>query len=476
MRRTVFDPPHRAARTLSDAQTLRVLLFLGFFVCGSLAVMQDDSWWQLRCGREIVESWSVPAIESWSFTAAGEHWPNHEWLAQAAFYGAYCVGGLPALGLLCGALFALCGVALFGAMCGGAPLRFALLLLILPWLASTLSVRPQVFTLAAMALMLRLLARRRYHWLPLLFLAWANLHGAVAVGGVALVAYCLGTAMFDRARLRGVIVTTLACGAATLCTPMGAALITFPLHSVRRLAQLGLTEWLPPGVASVQDAYFWLLLAGALLSVGMRWRSVRRHVPALVIAAVGLLPLALASARNIPLFLLAAAVAVSRAVPPSSVVSPHPADRRNGLVAVGSAIVAMSVVCLAYLHPPARLGWTPAQPNVLAAMRLAPHPMFNTYNSGGYLLWFAPSRAVFVDSRQDPYPIDFLVELTRVQRSGEHRVMFDRHAIASALVERRGPLDQRLRGDGWRVLADDAKWSVLVAPTPAQAQITTASR
>ena len=55
-------------RGLSTDQTLRGLLCVGLFVCGALLVMQDDSWWHLRCGQLISQLGTVPQHDSFSFS------------------------------------------------------------------------------------------------------------------------------------------------------------------------------------------------------------------------------------------------------------------------------------------------------------------------------------------------------------------------------------------------------------------------
>lgn len=43
-------------------------------------------------------------------------------------------------------------------------------------------------------------------------------------------------------------------------------------------------------------------------------------------------------------------------------------------------------------------------------------------------------RKVFIDSRQDPFPIDLVIEHIEVERTGEYRRMFDRYGIECALT------------------------------------------
>ncbi|MGE5234358.1 MAG: hypothetical protein ACM3OB_09625, partial [Acidobacteriota bacterium] len=51
------------------------------------ALFDIDLWFHLAAGRLIWERRAVPATDSWSFTASGHPWQNHEWLADVFFYG-----------------------------------------------------------------------------------------------------------------------------------------------------------------------------------------------------------------------------------------------------------------------------------------------------------------------------------------------------------------------------------------------------
>ena len=62
-------------------------------VLAALAPVQSDTWWLLRAGEDIWQSGSVPLIDTYSHTAAGRYWWNHEWLTEIVFYGAHRTGG-----------------------------------------------------------------------------------------------------------------------------------------------------------------------------------------------------------------------------------------------------------------------------------------------------------------------------------------------------------------------------------------------
>jgi hypothetical protein len=140
----------------------------------------------------------------------------------------------------------------------------------------------------------------------------------------------------------------------------------------------------------------------------------------------------------------------------------HP--RVNTTLAGGFAALMAAGVALAWSVPLERLGWHPLPPEVIAAVRSCSGPLYNRYNEGGFLIWFVPERRVFIDSRQDPYPLPFLLEDGRVETGEPYRPLFDRFGVRCALLPVKAPLFAKLKADGWRPLHEDPKWSVLDAP------------
>ena len=100
----------------------------------------------------------------------------------------------------------------------------------------------------------------------------------------------------------------------------------------------------------------------------------------------------------------------------------------------GSAAAVAGVVA-AYALGDEGLNWRPIGDGALAATRACPGPLYNFYGDGGTLIWFAPEKPVFVDGRQDPYPVPFLLEMTEVEGGRQsYRPLFDRWHIRCAFL------------------------------------------
>jgi hypothetical protein len=53
-------------------------VFVGIATLACLSPVQSDTWWLLRAGQEIWLQHHIPLTDSYSHTAAGLYWPNHE--------------------------------------------------------------------------------------------------------------------------------------------------------------------------------------------------------------------------------------------------------------------------------------------------------------------------------------------------------------------------------------------------------------
>jgi hypothetical protein len=309
-------------------------------------------------------------------------------------------------------------------------------------------------------------------------------HGAVALG-VAILAGAAGAAILraragdpaDGRRAWTLAALTPLCVLATAATPLGFRLWTFIAQSIERSRATMIGEWRPAYPKGFVEIGFWVLaLAFVYLLIRGR-RNVRSWSDvALVAAAVVVLPLAARAVRNIAPFLLLAIPAASRllgaefqfrravAGAPAAVQAvEHP--RLNLALLGGLALAGMGVIAFAWTTRLPMLGWQPLSSELIAAVRACPDALYNHYNEGGYLMWFVPERKVFIDSRQDPYSLPFLLEHGRVE-SGKapYEPLFARWNIRCAFLNVDSPTVKRLEAAGWRQRFRDDKWAVLVEP------------
>ncbi|MES1205796.1 MAG: hypothetical protein ABUS79_07640 [Pseudomonadota bacterium] len=461
------------------------LLMIALALRALLMPAQNDTFWNLRDGSHILQTHQIPRFDTYSFTVAGAAYTDHEWLSQVWLASGYSLGGMPGVELVAAAAVLTALLLVYRLMVGPLLTRFVLLAPALSVASCVWVLRPQVFSLAAEALLVWWIARERWRWLPLLFVVWANAHGGVLLGGLTLAA-ALVVAVFrwrvrreaaDARRVRALAVVVPLSGLAALCTPLGAHLIPYVLLTARRSRAIDISEWAATLPIDVLGIAFWIVALAFVVVVIARRRALATAGWAdwaLLGICGALLPVAIQSQRNLAPFLMFAAPTASRLLGPhfqfrlpSRRPRPRSPDhpRLNLALVAGFGTLAAVVVGLAWAGPADRLEWQPIAPPALAALRACPDPLYNHYDDGGFLIWFAPERPVFVDSRQDPYPLDLLLAHQAVERGQRsYRPLFSRYDIGCAFLPVGSPTVKALTTDGWATRYRDQRYAVLAAP------------
>ena len=469
------------------------LLFVTFALRAALMPAQNDTFWHLRAGEDIWRTGQVPRIDMYSHTFAGAPWPDHEWLSQALMFGVYRVAGMP--GLEIGAMVLVMGAAAltWRLMVGSLALRAVLMSTGLALSSCVWVLRPHVLTMFLLALLLTLLVRERWRWIPPLFLLWANAHGGVVLGGLALAAAWAAAvlrwwqvrAADDRARARALTVVVVLSGLACAAAPLGFGIYHFVIESTARSMQVKIVEWFPVLPEDFFGVLFWATTIGFVVLLVARRRLFTSRPPApwidwvVVAVAVATLPLAARSVRNTAPFILFAVPAASRLLGaelrlPAAVTrlfrrKPRPASpdkpRLNLAILAGMSVFAAAIVGLAFASNHESLGWRPIGDDALAAARTCEGPLYNKYGDGGTLIWFLREKPVFVDGRQDPFSMPFLLEMAAVEaKQAPYRPLFERWRIRCAFLPADDDLVTELGKDGWNTRFRDKKYVVLEAP------------
>jgi hypothetical protein len=446
-------------------------VFVAAGVLACLAPAQGDTWWHLRAGLDIWRTHHVSLVDTYSYTAAGAVFPDHSWLADALFYRLYAIGGMALVATACAA--AIVGAWLIAWTTADGPFEVALVALVAGIVASTISwaLRPQVLSMAALAIVVRLVVSRHRRLIPIVFLVWANVHGAVAIGLVVMGAACLAEAIDTRRLPIALGVVTAACVATTFVTPLGMRFWPEVLASLERSKANALVEWsMPDGRAVFWP--FWAMAVMLPVMAAIYRRRLHGRTLMLVVIALALLPLAMRSMRNVAMFALVATPAIVTLARDEKIqinrTSPE-RGRLNAALLGGAIAIGVGIVALAWRADAPMLGWHPLEPAAIAAIDAnaandaCPEPIYNTFEDGGALIWFVPDKPVFIDNRQDPYSTELLTAAHRVESDGDYAALFAQFGIHCAVVPSASPTSQRLRGDpAWRPTYGSARWSVFV--------------
>lgn len=308
----------------ATAAVRRGALVWGLLLCSSVLYFfsdnraDNDLWGHLLFGHDILQAGAVPRWDTYSYTAAGAPWLDHEWLAQvllAAVYGWAGSAGLLLLKLALGAGTFLCLFVLIRRRTAVAAVWGGSGLVLLAILARGFAIRPQIFTYLALAVELLVLDayasptagrgwRYAFAGLPLLFVLWANVHGGFVLGlGVLALFACADLVRAPRQSV-GTWVICLVAVAVSFLNPYGSRLFGFVWDELGRAHPI--TEWQAARVTDVAQWAFFATLAAlvaTLFSGGQR----RAHWWQVGLAlATG--ALAVRQQRHTPVFAVCAAV------------------------------------------------------------------------------------------------------------------------------------------------------------------------
>ncbi|MBI2781919.1 MAG: hypothetical protein HYX55_09015 [Chloroflexi bacterium] len=291
--------------------------FLGIalpFLAALLVPMPSvDLAYQLRAGAGILAGQGIPAVDTWTFTVAGNPWLDQQWGAQVLLAAVYQAGGWTGLAILRATLVAAAFAGVLAALrsswsiasvrAGGSSIassaRTATLIVLGSFAvaAPALALRPQLFAIVLFAATLLILVDRSRHprrlWLiPVFAAAWANLHGSfplvvvlVALAWVDEVALLRMPVPAGHARAplsrrllgsTGLALIGAISALATLLSPFGIDAWKY-IENLARNPEItsAVTEWRPPTPLEPAGAVFYLSLLIVLGIVAYRLRSDR---------------------------------------------------------------------------------------------------------------------------------------------------------------------------------------------------------
>ena len=187
-----------------------------------------DLAYQVRAGELMLESLSVLRTDPFTFTAMGEPWLNQQWGAGVVFAVVHGLGGWGGLVVL-RALLVAAAVGLVTIGCRRwLPARPAALLALAGFVVgvAALGLRAQLFGIVLFAAVLAILAWRdrqpRLTWaIPLVVLAWANLHGSFFLGPAAVAVALVQDLVTRRPGVRRLLAVLALSLVATCVTPFG---------------------------------------------------------------------------------------------------------------------------------------------------------------------------------------------------------------------------------------------------------------
>lgn len=448
-------------RLLLPSPAVIVALFV-LLPAATAPLESPDLMFHLAGGRWLLEHREFPStIDPFSPTATPT--VPHEWV-----WGVLCELSVRALGgagpkVLTAALIAALLIGLWrmlrvGSLSAAALFIAALFPLHFTWWQE----RPFHFGHLCFLAFLWALARWRRSepgavwWLFAVTVVWANLHGSWVLSPIT-----AGLTALASKRWKDGAIATLACLAAAVIHPSGLKNLTYPVVHQLLPSTRYILEWraLPLGFV-----FSWVLIA---LFVAAAWLTFRAKDRQALIPALAIGIAAFIARRHAPFASIALVLAIAE----------HLRGESRHVWPLGGAVwAAMALAFITFtsaLHPRTVRDSLDAGFFPLAAIdaleKREPGRVLAQFEWGGTVSALAgPQFQTFIDSRNDPYPIEIhrAYHAIREQRPG-WRAAFDRFApkyVLWSAEEDGAPLRTQLVADGWTVAAADETGVLLVSP------------
>jgi hypothetical protein len=466
-----------------------------------------DLAYQVRVGDLMRASGAVLRADPLTFTAAGQAWLNQQWGTGVLLSLGYEVGGWAGLALLRTLLVGLAVGLVFWTARRWLPVRPAAGVALVAFVVGigALALRAQLFGIVCFVLVIALLADRRERprlafVVPLVVLAWANLHGSFFLGvGAAALAF-LADLRAPTPVMRRSLVLLVLTAAASVLTPFGPGSWSYAvgLSTNGDVARL-VSEWQRTSPLSLAGGLFYLtVLVAALVLVAARRREWRWPSAPGMLWLGGLIVVGAWAERGIVWWafgapvVLAPALArlaahgfrtgVSTAAAPAPDAPgppwPEPAGLRRLNLGIGVALGLLVVLLQPIWRPSATLAGpdgllVDAPVGLATAMRNAGSPSDRAVVPQRWASWFewaAPGVPVMVDSRIEVVPPSAWADYLVIAAGGPGTLeTLTRIRASLVVVDRRdqGALLRTLEASdsGWRAVAEDEDGAVF-RPAP----------
>jgi len=440
---------------------LLAILFLLFFLLSFTLIPGVDTYWQIKTGEVIVKQ-GIPHQDIFSYTAQGEKWVVHEWLADVIFYLIYRID--PNLLVLFKALIIALTFLILSILTIE---RIALLPILILLLSATASriffdVRPQIFSYLFFALLLLLLYRKWLLFIPPLFLLWCNLHSGFILGLLVLFLWA-GEAVWKKEEDKGKwVFIFLLSFALTFLNPNGWHLYQHALDLIGwKQVQDIIVEWFSPNFHNLDMLPFEVLIFAFFFSF-LFARTIR--VIDLVLGVL-LLHFALQAVRHIPIFSILCAPIMSFNFRDVS----DALEERLGRITQPLAFFFPFLLCLSQA-----VALSPYEDMFSVFVQYTEHffplrnvkkiqkeegNIFNEYKWGGYLIFNCyPRKKVFIDGRAEVYKRKGTLDdcLAIVNAQGDWLSLIKKYKISLLLLDKNSPLSKvLLERKDFRLIGED---------------------
>lgn len=480
-------------------------LFIGLFIflwfvyfLAANSFLDPDFGWHLKMGESIWLNKQIPKTDLFSYTLPNYYFPYSAWLGDVIIYLLFGKIGYSGLALF----FSFIAVSGFIFSIKKDLIKFAIFPSILGGLSSIglSAVRPQLvdFPLSALWFLILRKSRENYRYLfalPLLTIAWANLHGGFMLGiGVLLIMATADVYEFLRHGDRNVVKhSCLLLFAGLLCfltgaiNPFGFDAYLLGNHFFDLRLHASISEWLPFAEFNPIVIFYSGVLLAFLKLYGRKYSLFDK------IVSIVLLISFLTARRFIVFFMIFTLPIFTEGLKEFWAVFGKTTVFKNIMRFRFMLIADVALLLIVYVFVQIKSNSNISERNFypkravsILRSKSIDGNIFSTYGWGGYLIWQYPEKKTFIDGRMpiwrdgDINPFEQYLKL--VVGDVDYKLVFNQFQIKTILWPKKELADnsffykyqvmlmkklwninhvdslsfvQRLKSDGWVVTYED---------------------
>jgi hypothetical protein len=385
-----------------------------------------DLTYHVRAGEGILNTHSLPHVDTYTFTVAGQPWLDQQWGAQVLFALGHRFGGWATLAFIQAALIGISFLFIYLACrARRTSVRTSSLLTVAGFFvaAPTLAMRPQLLALPLFAASMWALASRdsapkRVYLIPVFAAVCANLHGSFTILPLIVGLTWIQDVLARVPGARRLLVLAFITAGATLLNPFGVDAWRYAYDlSTNPVIRDTISEWAPVTVTGVAGL---LMIGSALAVIAFLARRGRPAPWASLLWLVIFFLLAMAAQRAIVWWAMSTPVVLADLV---SSLEEKRDDRRPESAAPAVGLIAALTVAILLLLP----WWRPndllreAPPGLTQAVLDHVPPGSRLFVDQFWGSWFeyrTPDRPVFTDSRIEVIPREIWEDYGEVAFAG----------------------------------------------------------
>jgi len=488
--------------SLSHILFLTLFLLLSFSQGKSL-LNDGDTGYHIRAGEYILDTFSIPRHDIFSFLTPPLPWTAHEWLSEVIMALIHRASGLTGIVIFFALLISIVYYLLLKVIQKErGNILFAILILLwilafsqLHWLA-----RPHIFSLLLVVVWYYLLDAFEYrqknylYLLPPIMLLWVNLHGGFISGFILIGIYLSGNfvrfffskgeeRILYKKKTRLLGLTTTFCLLASLINPYSYRILLFPFKLVsEKFLMDHVMEFLSPNFHELGAMFFKYLLLSMILIISISKRHLNIIEIVLIIAFTNM---ALYGVRFITLFGIVVAPILARQL--EQMLNQKKGRFKEFLQKRSNNITSIDASARGYVWPVAAVltvivfaatgrieyrfdeNKKPVAAVEFLKREFIKGNMFNNDEFGDYIIYSAyPQYKVFVDGRLDMYGSDRIKEYYKVInfKPGWEEII-EKYSIKWIIFDADSTLSRFLKEKKeWRLIYTDKVASIFVRNIP----------